>query len=168
MDKNNNTTQVVKEDIEVGMMILYRTSFYKQIKKALLNFEKKNVYVAKGYACITVPESKVEGIANAIHQIDKKIRISTHSLNWKKKQKEPTNNTNEAKIAAKNNRKDKKKLEKFEKRINQRMIYIRKNKKGPKKQNKTLADVKKKRVNKQATEVKITPWKANKLLKKAA
>lgn len=166
MDKNNNTTKVVKEDIEVGMMILYRTSLYKQIKKALLNFEKKNVYVAKGYACITVPESKVEGIANAIHQIDKKIRISTHSLNWKKKQKEPTNNTNEAKVAAKKARKDKKKLKKFEKRINQRVP--RKVKKRLRKQNKTLADVKKKRVNKQATEVKITPQKANKSLKKAA
>lgn len=166
MDKNNNTTKVVKEDIEVGMMILYRTSLYKKIKKALLNFEKKNVYVAKGYACITIPESKVEGIANAIHQIDKKIRISTHSLNWKKKQKDPTNNTNEVKAAAKKARKDKKKLKKFEKRINQRIP--RKAKKGLRKRNKTLADVKKKRANKQATEVKITPQKANKSLKKAA
>lgn len=166
MDKNNNTTQVVKEDIEVGMMILYRTSLYKKIKKALLNFEKKNVYVAKGYACITVPKSKVEGIANAIHQIDKKIRISTHSLNWKKKQKQPTNNTDEAKTAAKKARKNKKKLKKFEKRINQRIS--RKAKKGLRKQNKTLADVKKNRVKKQAAEVKITPQKANKLLKKAA
>ena len=166
MDKNNKTVQAVKEDMEVGMMILYRTSLYNKIKQAIMKFERKNSYVAKGYACITIPLSKVEGIANAIHQIDKKIRISIHPLYWKSKKKKPSNNTDEVKKAAKKARKTKKKLIKFEKKKNQRIP--RKAKKGLKKQNKTLLELKRSRVNKQTTETKITPQKSNKSLKKAA